>query len=43
MQQSLGILTAHLGTVRQVAVLHDEAFHKGVALVGGVPPATPLW
>ena len=36
-------LTGLLGTVRQVAVFHGEAMKRGMAIVGGVPPATPMW
>ncbi|KAL9590199.1 MAG: hypothetical protein Q9203_001011 [Teloschistes exilis] len=32
-----------VGTVRQVALFHGEAMKHGMAIVGGVPPATPLW
>ena len=31
------------GTVRQVALFHGEAMKHGMAIVGGVPPATPIW
>lgn len=31
------------GTVRQVALFHGEAMKQGMAIVGGVPPATPMW
>ena len=33
----------YLGTVRQVALFHGEAMKMGMAIVGGGPPATPLW
>lgn len=33
----------YLGTVRQVVLIHGEALKRGIALVGGVPPATPMW
>ncbi|EAS35853.2 uncharacterized protein CIMG_01207 [Coccidioides immitis RS] len=32
-----------VGTVRQVIRFHAEALKEGVAVTGGVPPATPLW
>ncbi len=33
----------HLGTMRQVALFHAEAQKMGIAIVGGGPPATPVW
>ena len=36
-------LTTFEGTVRQVAIFHTEALKYGMAIVGGVPPATPFW
>ncbi|KAI4199277.1 MAG: hypothetical protein LQ350_004737 [Teloschistes chrysophthalmus] len=37
------IICFPVGTVRQVALFHGEAMKHGMAIVGGVPPATPLW
>lgn len=31
------------GTVRQIERFHAEALNMGVAVTGGMPPATPLW
>lgn len=37
------IICFPVGTVRQVALFHGEAMRMGMAIVGGVPPATPMW
>ncbi|KAI9695781.1 MAG: hypothetical protein M1836_006047 [Candelina mexicana] len=37
------IICFPVGTVRQVALFHGEAQIMGMAIVGGVPPATPMW
>ena len=37
------IICFPVGTVRQVALFHGAAMKMGIAIVGGVPPATPMW
>ncbi|KAI9715084.1 MAG: hypothetical protein M1812_006202 [Candelaria pacifica] len=37
------IICFPVGTVRQVTLFHGEAQKMGMAIVGGVPPATPMW
>lgn len=32
-----------VGTVRQIKLFYEEAMKEGLATIGGVPPATPLW
>lgn len=37
------MLSVLQGTMRQVALFHNEAKRMGIAIVGAGPPATPIW